>query len=85
MNRLIDRLLKDFPAHGLAEALLEEIHRNLARAEARQADLLTDFGKARVDLLFDGRRGHHDVEGALEAIGRLFNDLHGESAIPLDR
>ena len=77
LRGVADGALQHLAHHGLAEALLEDAHRRLARPEARDLLVLADLAQPALNLLVDlvGFQGDHEL--ALEAFVLFLGDLHG--------
>ena len=76
VGRIGDRPFQHLAHHRRAVALLEERHRHLAGAEARQTHRLPDLLQPRVHLRLDVGGRHDDLEFALEALFVGLGDLH---------
>ena len=65
--------------HGAAVELLEMRQRHLAGPEAVDADLVLELAEPLHHPRLEGGSRHLDVEFALETVGNVFCDLHGDN------
>ena len=72
----LDGALQHFAEHRGAEAPAQDLHRDLARAEARQGDGPADLAEPVGDLFLELAGRDDDAEFALEPVGVGFCHLH---------